>query len=214
MQRGCRQQLRSDLLAASIVMRWWPRRRRSGWPSTRSRLAQGGRRFVMGARSADMHYTGKWPRPSSRRRPGARLTAASAISSYGLAFGMPPPASHLRPGIRRGARRPPLHRPTRARIDRAPEDRGRAQGSEQEPACGDGQAVDGQRLGDHRPDRGDGGHELSNPLASIRNSMELVRQQTEGKGRHVERGSTASIAIPSAAPASSRTCSISHRKKS
>ena len=143
--------------------------------------------FVMGAAIGGMHYTGMAATIFTPTAGGA-MTAASAMSSYGLAFGIAA-ASIAIFGL--GIAAALVDRRFTAQLERELVERRKIEVELREVNKNLHAAMDKlsttERLATIGQIAATVGHELRNPLASIRNSMELVRQQTAGKALNVER---------------------------
>jgi NO-binding membrane sensor protein with MHYT domain/nitrogen-specific signal transduction histidine kinase len=143
--------------------------------------------FVMGAAIGGMHYTGMAATIFTPTAAGS-MAAASAISSYGLAFGIAA-ASIAIFGL--GIAAALVDRRFTAQLERELIERRKIEVELREANKNLHAAMDKLSTTDRLATIGQiaatVGHELRNPLASIRNSMQLVRQQTEGKALNVER---------------------------
>jgi NO-binding membrane sensor protein with MHYT domain len=143
--------------------------------------------FVMGAAIGGMHYTGM-AATIFTPTAGSAMAATSAISSYGLAFGIAA-ASIAIFGL--GIAAALVDRRFTAQLERELVERRKIEVELREVNKNLHAAMDKlsttERLATIGQIAATVGHELRNPLASIRNSMQLVRQQTEGKALNVER---------------------------
>jgi NO-binding membrane sensor protein with MHYT domain/nitrogen-specific signal transduction histidine kinase len=145
--------------------------------------------FVMGAAIGGMHYTGM---AATIFTPTAgamtAMTGASSISSYGLAFGITA-ASIAIFGL--GIAAALVDRRFTAQLERELVERRKIEVELREVNKNLHAAMEKlsttERLATIGQIAATVGHELRNPLASIRNSMEMVRQQTTGKALNVER---------------------------
>jgi NO-binding membrane sensor protein with MHYT domain/nitrogen-specific signal transduction histidine kinase len=143
--------------------------------------------FVMGAAIGGMHYTGM-AATIFTPTAGGSMTTASAISSYGLAFGIAA-ASIAIFGL--GIAAALVDRRFTAQLERELIERRKVELELREVNKNLHAAMEKlsttERLATIGQIAATVGHELRNPLASIRNSMEMVRQQTAGKALNVER---------------------------
>ena len=143
--------------------------------------------FVMGAAIGGMHYTGM---AATIYTPiaGAALAAGPAISPYGLAFAIAA-ASIAIFGL--GIAAALVDRRFTAQLERELIERRKVEAELREVNKNLHAAMDKlsttERLATIGQIAATVGHELRNPLASIRNSMELVRTQTAGKQLGLER---------------------------
>ncbi|HUL09869.1 MAG TPA: MHYT domain-containing protein [Candidatus Acidoferrum sp.] len=143
--------------------------------------------FVMGAAIGGMHYTGM---AATIYTPlaGSAMTAGSAISPYGLAFAIAA-ASIAIFGL--GIAAALVDRRFTAQLERELIERRKVEAELREVNKNLHAAMDKlsttERLATIGQIAATVGHELRNPLASIRNSMELVRTQTAGKQLGLER---------------------------
>jgi signal transduction histidine kinase len=143
--------------------------------------------FVMGAAIGGMHYTGMAATIFTPLADGP-MTAASAISPYALAFGIAA-ASIAIFGL--GIAAALVDRRFTAQLQRELIERRKIEAELLDVNRNLQAALDKlsttERLATIGQIAATVGHELRNPLASIRNSMELVRKQTSGKELGVER---------------------------
>ena len=143
--------------------------------------------FVMGAAIGGMHYTGMAATIYTPVVDGA-MTATSSISPYGLAFAIAA-ASLVIFGL--GIAAALVDRRFTNQLERELIERRKIEVELRETNRHLQAAMDKlsttERLATIGQIAATVSHELRNPLASIRTSMELVRRQTEGKGLSVER---------------------------
>src|SRR5215467_3829254 len=143
--------------------------------------------FIMGAAIGGMHYTGM---AATIFTPvaGSAMSAGSAISSYGLAFAIAA-ASIAIFGL--GIAAALVDRRFTAQLERELIERRKVETELREANRNLQSAMEKlsstERLATIGQIAATVSHELRNPLASIRNSMELVRTQTAGKQLGLER---------------------------